>query len=139
MVGISQPAVSDLVARKIINLKQDAGKCLQKYCNHIREQSAGRTGDLAGERTRLSAAQADAQELKNHITRNEYAPIHVIEQSLSSVGRQIAGILEALPVKLKREAKLKMKQVKIVEREIAVARNVAAKVRPDWKEINMEE
>lgn len=105
----------------------------------MREQAAGRAGSLAEERTRLAKEQADKLALENMISRKEYAPISIIEETMASTGKQIAGILEALPVKLKREAKLKTRQVKIVEREIAVARNVAADVKPCWDDIDQPE
>ncbi len=110
LVGITRQAVGDMVKRKVINLNETAGKCLIKYCAHLRETAGGHTGELAEARTRLA-----------------------------SVGHQIAGLLEALPVKIKRDAKLKTKQIKVVEKEIPICRNIAAMVRPDWSQIDVNE
>ena len=132
LVGITQQAVSEKVKAKIIDLDKPASDCLLKYCDHIREQAAGRSLDLTAERARLSAEQADRVALKNAVSRKEFSPRSVIVKTMANVSRQIVGILEAIPVKLKREAKLKPNQLKIVEREIIKARNVATDVRPDW-------
>ena len=57
LVGVSQPAVSDMLARKVIAPGGTAGEWLLSYCNHLRETAAGRAAqgdlDLAGERARL--------------------------------------------------------------------------------------
>ena len=48
-----------------------------------------------------------------------------------------AGVLEALPIKLKRETNLAPEQMKIVEREIIEAQNVASEIKPDWSQIDV--
>jgi len=110
---------------------------VKQYVEYLKKLAKGQGSiSLTDERTRLATTQANKLELEYQIALREYAPINIITQTMASVGRQIAGILEALPVKLKREAKLKVKQYKIVEREIAKARNVAAEVTPEWDKID---
>ena len=47
LVGISQPAVSDLLTREVIQPGATAGAWLIDYCAHLREQAAGRGADDA--------------------------------------------------------------------------------------------
>lgn len=74
-LGITQPAVAGLVRTGVITAaargSYDLDVARLAYCAHLREQAAGRAGqpgaalDLATERARLAAAQAEAQERKN--------------------------------------------------------------------------
>lgn len=141
LVGISQQAVSDLIGRGVLSDEGVLGVWLREYCGNLREQAAGRktSGDLvlADERARLAAEQADKVAMQNKISRNEYAPVSVIEETLASVGRQIAGLLEALPVKLKRNTAMSNDQLAIVDEVIVETRNLAAKVKPDWSQIDV--
>ena len=74
-LGITQPAVAAMVRAGTLPAaargEHDLDAARLAYCAHLREQAAGRAGksgaalDLATERARLAAAQADAQERKN--------------------------------------------------------------------------
>lgn len=130
LVGISQPAVSDLVTRGVITAGEPASVWLKQYCRHLREQAAGRQAagelDLATERAALARAQREKVEMQNAVTRRELAPVALLEQVLSKVGRQIAGILEAIPVQLKRRSELSSEDLDFITREVVKARNQAA-------------
>ncbi len=130
LVGISQQAVSDLLLRGVIADGGTCGEWLQQYCGHLREQAAGRLAagdlDLATERAALARAQREKVEMQNAVTRRELAPVALLEQVLSKVGRQIAGILEAIPVQLKRRSDLSADDLDFITREIVKARNQAA-------------
>src|SRR5438445_5249513 len=101
LVGISQQAVSDLMSRGVVQPGDSGASWLLAYCDHLREQAAGRyTGgelDLAEERARLAKEQADRLAMQNAVTREELAPVYVIEQVLSRAGTKVAGILDAIP------------------------------------------
>ncbi|SFG29907.1 Phage DNA packaging protein, Nu1 subunit of terminase [Duganella sp. CF458] len=130
LVGISQPAVSDLLTRGVLTAGEPASVWLKQYCRNLREQAAGRQAagelDLATERAALARAQREKVELQNAVTRRELAPVAVLEQVLSKVGRQIAGILEAIPVQLKRRSELTSEDLDFITREVVKARNQAA-------------
>jgi len=84
------------------------------------------------EKLRLTRAQADWQELKNDQTRRELAPVMLIEHVVADAGRQIAAILDALPLQLKkRNPKLTATDLETVRREIAKAMNVCANITVD--------
>lgn len=111
------------------------------YIRRIREQAAGRATsgdlDLATERARLAREQADRVAMLNARQRRELAPVAVIETVLARVGRQIAGILEALPVQLRRRAaNLTTEDIEFLQAEIDKARNVATRIEIDLEELN---
>ncbi|TSH93099.1 DNA packaging Nu1 [Verticiella sediminum] len=133
IVGISQQAVSDLVGRGVLRSGEPVGVWLVEYCSHLREGAAGRLTagdlDLATERARLASAQADKVEMANAVTRGELAPAHVIEEVLSRAGARVAGILDSIPMAVKRRVpELPASSVRYIEEEIARVRNIAASV-----------
>lgn len=140
LVGISQQAVSDLVAREIVKPEATAARNLIAYCDHLREVAAGREAkgdlDLVTERARLAKLQADRVELQNQRTRREVAPTELLELSIAAIGRQIKGRLEAIPVALRRRSTaMTPEDFAFVESEIAAVANLAAEARLDWTEL----
>lgn len=130
LVGISQPAVSDLLTRKVLQPGDTAGQWLLDYTAHLREQAAGRGADgkLADMRTRLAEAQSIKVELQNRIAAAEYAPVSLIEQVLATVGRSIVGVLEPLHVNLHRLCPaLTPDDLKLIQTEVARACDLAAR------------
>lgn len=78
-------------------------------------------------RTRLAAAQAETVEMKNAVTRRELAPVAVIEQVIARCAAHAADVLDGIPVALKREVPdIDMRVIRIIEREVAKARTIAA-------------
>ncbi|AXK39630.1 terminase small subunit [Crenobacter cavernae] len=144
LVGISQPAVSDLISRGILAQGAYLSDWLLSYCAHIREQAAGRASsgdlDLVQERARLAKEQADKVAMLNARLRRELAPVWVLEIALAGVARQVAGVLEAIPVNLKRNSDtISTKDLDFITREIITARNLAASVEFNWDELDGQE
>lgn len=136
LVGISQQAVSDLMARGVIVQGQAAGEWLKAYCAHLREVAAGRLAgdgfDLATERARLAREQADKIAMQNAQTRRELAPAYLLEEVLAKAGAKVAGILEAIPGQVRRRLpSLPASEIDAIESEIAKARNVVASISLD--------
>jgi len=122
LVGVSQPAVSDMVSRGVLTPGQSAGAWLRDYCAHLREQAAGRgaDGELAFQRSELARVSRERAEIKLALERREYAAVALIEQVLASVGRSIAGALEPLHVNLhKRCPQLSSEDVRLIQLEVA--------------------
>ena len=88
LVGISQPAVSELVKRGVLTPGACAAVWLLEYCGNLREQAAGRQSEggmnLATERARLSRAQAEIAELNLRMKRGEVVPIAGLEARLKA-------------------------------------------------------
>lgn len=131
LVGISQPAVSDLLSRGIIAEGEVAGMWLKSYCAHLREQAAGRLAagdlDLASERAALARAQRERIEMQNAVTRGELAPVMLLEQVLSKAAAKIAGTFDAIPGMVRRRVVvLTAEDIDLIAGEIAKARNTVA-------------
>jgi phage terminase Nu1 subunit (DNA packaging protein) len=117
------------------------GVQLAALFGHLREQAAGRASagelDLVSERARLAKEQADRVAMENARMRRELAPVALLETVLAQIGRQIAGILEAVPVTLRRRAKsLTTEDLELINAELVKARNLAAGVELDWEDID---
>ena len=140
LVGISQPAVHAAIAEGILSEGDTYRGWLLAYCKRLREMAAGRYSasdlDLTEERARLARAQSERIEMENAIKRGEIAPIDSLRDAMIPALTQISAIMDAIPVRLKREAPhLTATDIDIVKREIAAAMNLAAQVRyePDAK------
>lgn len=134
LVGISQPAVSDLVRRRVLLDGASGDEWLLAYCDHLREVAAGRGGDnaleLAAERARLAKEQADKIAMANAVTRGELAPAHLLEEVLAKAGARAGRILETIPGMLRRRLpQLTADDIAEVARIVAKARNIAAGMR----------
>lgn len=129
LVGVSQQAVSDMIGRKVLAPGNSAGQWLRAYCEHLREQAAGRgaDGELAFQRSELARVSRERAEIKLALERRDYAPVALIEQVLSQVGRSIAGVLEPIHVNLHRLCpNLAPDDLKLIQREVSRACDVAA-------------
>lgn len=106
LVGISQPAVSDLISRGVLVDGDTVGSWLLAYCDNLRLQAAGRGGDAAGaltaERARLARAQAEKIEMQNAVSRKELAPVALLEQVLATTGTKAQRILATIKGELRR-------------------------------------
>jgi phage terminase Nu1 subunit (DNA packaging protein) len=144
LIGVSQQAVSDLISRGVLATGANLIDWLQAYCSHLREQAAGRASsgdlDLVQERARLAKEQADKVAMINARLRRELAPVWVLEIALAGAARQVAGILEAIPINLKRNSNsITTPDLEFITREITTARNLAASVEFDWSELDGQE
>ncbi len=136
LVGISQPAVSDLLSRGVMTEGQPCGVWLKQYCGNLREVAAGRLAsgdlDLATERARLAREQADKIAMQNAQTRRELAPVVMMTEVLAKAGARVAGILDAIPGQVRRRLpQLPAAEIENITREIAKARNLCAAIRLD--------
>ncbi len=131
IVGISQPAVSDLLGRGVLTDGADGGQWLREYCGHLREIAAGRAAagelDLAGERARLAKEQADKIAMQNAERRGELAPVAAMEMVLANVGTKVGRILDTIPAMVRRRVPgVDSKTIEAIEADIAKCRNQAA-------------
>jgi len=84
---------------------------------------------LTQERLRLTAAMADAQELKNEVKRARLVPVEFAVFALSRMAAQVGSLLDTVPLTLRRKhPDLDARHVDSLQREIAVTRNTAAKL-----------
>ena len=131
MVGISQPAVSDLLMRGVLADGATAGDWLLDYCRNLREHAAGRAAsgdlDLAAERAALARAQREKIEMQNAVTRGELTPTVLLEQVLARAAAKIAGVLDAIPGMVRRRVPtLTADDADLIAGEVAKVRNTVA-------------
>lgn len=101
------------------------------YIRSLREEAAGRATaggvDLATERARLAAAQAEKVEMQNAVTRGELTPTALLEQVLAKAAAKIAGVLDAIPGMVRRRVpSLTADDADLIAGEVAKARNAVA-------------
>ena len=130
MVGITQPTVSDLLATGILARDATGGEWLTAYCGRLREQAAGRLGsevgglDLVQERAALARAQRIAQDMKNAVSRGEFAPIGLLADVLAAASGGIVDRFDQLEGTLRKSCPdLPHEAVEAILGIIASARN----------------
>lgn len=83
---------------------------------------------LTQERLRLTSAQAEAQELKNEVSRRTLIPAGFITFSLSKLVPEISSTLDTLPMVVRRRhPELEPRHLDTLEREVTKIRNACAK------------
>ncbi|MDD2885306.1 MAG: hypothetical protein PHT48_09710 [Dechloromonas sp.] len=137
LVGVTEQAVSDMARRGVIMQGQPLREWLKRYCGHLREQAAGRSGsgdlNLVDESARVKKEQADRIAMQNAISRREFGPIEALEQGLSDCMARVASQLDTIPAKLKVASDhLGADELDLVTGVIAQVRNDIAGMRIDW-------
>ena len=85
---------------------------------------SGSNGDIEAERLRLTSAQAEGQELKNELAKGKTAPMEIITLSLSTVAGAASGILDSLPLNIKRQhPELSAQMIEAIKRQCVKAQN----------------
>ena len=81
------------------------------------------------ERYRLTKAQADAQELKNEINKQEVVPVDFAAYALSRVAAEASGVIDSTPLNLiRKNPELTIAQQENIKRELAKAMNALSKL-----------
>lgn len=132
LIGVSQQAVSDMIDRGVIVKGMPLANWLRDVFEHLREQAAGRDGELANERAKETKVRRELGEIKLAEARKEFAPVGVIEQVLAHLGRGVAGILEPLPGELsKLNMSLTPEDIALIQGKVSEACNFAASASKD--------
>lgn len=126
LLGITQQAVSGMVAGGVLIPGDTLKGWLQKYTAHLREKAAGRDSELARQRALDTQVSRQIKEITLAEKRREVVPVGVLDMVLATVGRSIAAALEPLPGKLNRLCPdLTPEAVALAQREIAEACDMA--------------
>lgn len=98
IVGISQPAVSALVASGTLAQGQTLGEWIAAYCRRLRDQAAGRDADgsLAKERAALSRSQRLGQDIRNAKEMGEWGPIGLLGDVLALASAAVTDRFDSL-------------------------------------------
>ena len=126
LVGISQPAVSQLIASGVLADGAPALMWLQAYVARLREQAAGRSQALAAERAALARSQREGQEIKNAVARKEFAPIAVLGDVLGMASAGVSDRMDAVRGDLRRRCP------ELSEAALGVIDGMLADARAEW-------
>lgn len=108
IIGVSEARVSQLVAERTIVRGDTAAEWIVAYCERLRDQAAGRVGDMAGgldlvqERAALAREQRLGIEIKNAVARGEYAPVTLLAEVLAIASQSVSERFEQLPGALRK-------------------------------------
>ncbi len=140
-IDLSVRQVQRLIVDGVLDMKASLQENRIRYIRYLRaalngprqgqassEDDEPVEGSLEFERIRLTRAQAEAQELKNEVARGELAPIELIERVLSAAAAEAAGILDSLPLTIKRKhPQLDSQIIESIKRQTVKAMNAIAK------------
>ena len=116
---------------------------IKGYVNFLQTRSLddqNTDGDYRTQKVRLTKAQAEAQELKNKITKHEVVPVAFINFVLGRVANEIAGVHDGLPVELVRRLKLSADQAEIIKAQVSRSGDSIANLADgDFLEIALDE
>jgi phage terminase Nu1 subunit (DNA packaging protein) len=132
MVGVSEARVSQLMADGVMPRGGTAHDWLLAYCDRLRDQAAGRAGtetgglDLVQERAALAREQRISQELKNQVSRGEFAPIGVLADVLGHASSAVADRFDQI------EGALRTAAPDITEDVLMTVLSVVSSARNEW-------
>ncbi|HYE35385.1 hypothetical protein [Methylocaldum sp.] len=129
LIGVSDPTVSGLVKRGILEPGATGAAWLKAYCAHLREQAAGRSPSLTEARTSVALEQKALLRLKKQRELGEWAPIENLTLVLSRVTAQMAAQFDAIPIRLKQAfPEVTGTQLNLIRTELANIRNLLVSV-----------
>lgn len=132
LVGISQPAVSQLMTDGVLDREGTALVWLRRYCQRLREQAAGRMGaeggglDLVQERAALAREQRIGQAIKNGVARKEFGPVGLLADVLGTASSAVVDRFDHL------EGVLAKSCPNLPEEAKAAVLTVIADARNEW-------
>ncbi|WP_286749425.1 terminase small subunit [Marinobacter sp. UBA2688] len=89
---------------------------------------SGSNSDIEAERLRLTRAQAEGQEIKNELARGKTAPVEIIALVLSKIAGEASGILDSLPLDIRRRhPELQTAVIESIKRQVVKAQNAIAR------------
>ncbi|WP_303289561.1 terminase small subunit [Marinobacter sp. SS5-14b] len=104
----------------------DMRSVLDNRLNHAEQGPS--SGDMEAERLRLTKAQAEGQEIKNELAKGRTVPIELITLTLSTVAGAASGILDSLPLTIKRKyPELDNALIESIKRQCVKAQNEIAR------------
>lgn len=104
------------------------GKVKPETLDDFEPESGDLEQQLTRERLRLTAAQADSQELKNETARGQVIPVDFMSWVLGKVVPSIASAFDTLPLMMRRRhPDMTPAQLATMEREAAKIRNECAR------------
>ncbi len=83
---------------------------------------------MEAERLRLTCAQAEGQEIKNELAKGKTAPVEIIALVLSKIAGEATGILDSLPLDIRRRhPELQTAVIESSKRQVVKSQNAIAR------------
>ena len=115
------------VARIGKNVYYDVRSVLDNRLSHA-EGNSLTSGDMEAERLRLTRAQAEGQEIKNELAKGKTAPIEIISLVLSKIAGEATGILDSLPLDIRRRhPEIQTAVIESIKRQVVKSQNAIAR------------
>ncbi|GAB6193126.1 hypothetical protein [Desulfocastanea catecholica] len=119
----------------------DLDDCRRSYISYLRGLSSGQVQvkgdlDLTEQRAILCCEQAREKKRQNDLEEQLVAPVSVITEAIEQVAKQMIPILDALPLRMKRNNPLLSgHDIHLVRKSVAECRNIIAQIKlPDDKD-----
>ena len=130
LVGVSQPAISQLMTAGKIPPAGTLGELVRAYVRHMQQQADIRQGsgllDLVQERAALARTQREGYEIKNTALLSEYAPTPLLKDVLHVVSDNVTASLDQM------ERTLPARFPGLPADALRVVRDVIASARGEW-------
>lgn len=132
VVGVTKQAIHAMVQEGKLPDCKTTGEMIAAYCERLRDQAAGRLGDVHGgldlvqERAALAREQRIAQKLKNDIAQGEYAPIGLLSDVLGVASSAVVDRMNQM------EGTLRKSCPGIDEDVMTIVLRVMASARNEW-------
>lgn len=132
IVGVSKQAINALVQEGKLPECKTTGEMIAAYCERLRDQAAGRLGDVPGgldlvqERAALAREQRIAQKLKNDVASGEYAPIGLLSDVLGMASSAVVDRMDQM------EGTLRKSCPGIDDDVMTIVLRVMANARNEW-------
>jgi len=127
LLGISGRVVRELAQRGII-AKASRGAypvadSIARYCAHLREQAAGRSGNsnLTAERIRVAQATAEKIELQNAVARGEMVAVSDVRREWVTVATDLRAALLAIPARVSARVSLSREASALLDDELRLS------------------
>lgn len=110
----------------------DLAECVKwKIRQEVNKITVGEDGeyiDYEKERAALTKAQKEGQEIRNQIALGKVAPVEVLTFAVSKLASECAGIIDSLPLNIKRKhPELTAQQIESIKRNCVKAQNAMAR------------
>lgn len=111
----------------------DLAACIQwRIRQALKKAGIGSDGEIIDyerERAELTRAQKEGQQIKNELALGKIAPVHVLEFAISRVASECAGIIDTIPLNVKRKhPELTTQHIETVKRSCVKAQNTMARL-----------
>ena len=127
LLGVSSRVVRELAQRGVIAKARrgayPVADSVARYCAHLREQAAGRSGNsnLTAERIRVAQATAEKIELQNSVARGEMVAVSDVRREWITFATDLRAALLAIPARVSARVSLSREASALLDEELRLS------------------